>query len=130
MRLRIAASLALLASAIPALCQTPNTCRGRVVIDTVYQRGVANSQYEYFIQIRNASREPIVADVAMTHFPANVTLFSPRLAGIRLAAHENKQVRFGRGANSTINAGSVRTAYDTMPTGTQTSVTVLNCRER
>jgi len=108
--------------------QASNTCNGRIVIDTIYQTGTGGNNFEYFIHLRNATRQALVVDVHFSGFPLGVTLFSTSLPGIPLGPNATiSSLRFGRGTNSQINTGSVARIYDASP-GAGATVRLTNCR--
>jgi hypothetical protein len=125
----IIAAAALAAFAGQASAQAPvTTCNQRVVIDTIYQTGTGGNNFEYFIHLRNATRSALTVDVTFTGFPGTVTLFSPSLPGIPLAAHATRSsMRFGRGTNGQINTGTVARVYDAAA-GAGPTVRLTNCR--
>ncbi len=125
MRMFLMAALLLPAA---AMAQTPNQCQGRVFIDTVYQTGTGGNNFEYFVHIRNATRQAMTVDITLSGFPANVTLFSPSLPGIPLGPHATRSnLKFGRGTNGQISLGTVARVYDA-PAGAGATVRLTNCR--
>ena len=124
----MAALILALAAAGPAQAQMMTTCQGRVFIDTVYQTGLGGGQFEYFINIRNATRGRLTFDVTLTGFPATVTLFSPSMPGIPVGANATiSGMRIGRGTNAQIGVGTVARVYDAAP-GSGPTVRLTNCR--
>ena len=111
--------------------QSPTTCQGRVVIDTIYQTGTGGNNFEYFIHLRNATRTPLTVDVTFSGFAGispGVTLFSASLPGIPIGANATiSQLRFGRGNNNQISTGTVARVYDVAP-GSGPTVRLTNCR--
>jgi hypothetical protein len=131
MQLRVGALLAALMAAAPlqqADAQGQTSCAGRVVIDAIYQTQTGGNHYEYFFSLRNGTRGAVTVDVAITGFPAGVTLFSPSLPGIPLGGYATRSaVRFGRGTSGNIGNGTVTRAYDASP-GSGPTVRLTNCR--
>ena len=122
-----AAALAAIGLAGPAGAQT-NACQGRVVIDTIYRSGTGGSSYEYFIHIRNATRNAITVDASFSGFPGTVTLFSPSLPGIPIGANATRSgLKFGRGTWGQVSTGTVARVYDAAA-GSGPSVRLSNCR--
>lgn len=125
-----AAALFALAAAAPgsAQAQPASTCQGRAVIDTIYQTGLGGNNYEYFFNVRNATRGSLTVDIAITGFPAGVTIFSPSLPGIPLGGYATRSaIKFGRGTVGTINVGTVARVYDA-PAGAGPTIRLTNCR--
>ena len=124
-----AAALAAIGLASQSQAQTPaNACRGRVVVDTVYQTGVGGNNYEYFINLRNATRGALTVDVTFSGFPATVTLFSPSLPGIAIGANATvSNTKFGRGTWGQVNTTTVARVYDAAA-GSGPPVRLTNCR--
>ena len=123
-----AAGLVAIAWAAPVNAQVINTCQERVLIDTIYQTGTGGNNFEYFIDLRNATNARITADVTFSGFHGTVTLFSPSLPGIPMGPNETKSsLRFGRGTNGQISTGTVARVYDT-PAGAGPAVRLTNCR--
>lgn len=129
MRKAILAAAILAASAIaPVQAQTPNTCQGRAVIDTIYQSGVGGNNYEYYFNVRNATRGSLTVDVTITGFPDTVALFSPSLPGIPLGSYASRSaLKFGRGTNGNISVGTVARVYDA-GAGAGPTIRLTNCR--
>jgi hypothetical protein len=111
-----------------AQVQTGNTCKGRVVVDTIYQFGIGQGQFEYYFNIRNATRDQLMADVTLSGFPAGVTVFSPSVTGIPLGAYASRNaLKFGRGTWAEVHSGTVNRVYDAAaPAGP--TIRVTNCR--
>lgn len=108
--------------------QGVNTCAGRAVIDVVYQTAVGGNNYEYFFNVRNATRGSLTVDITITGFPAGVTLFSPSLPGIPLGSYATRSaIRFGRGTASNISNGTVARVYDGAA-GSGPTLRLTNCR--
>lgn len=125
MALGVAATL--VATAGSGLAQATNSCAGRMFIDTVYPTGVGPNSFEYFVQIRNQTPGPIVADVVLGGFPQTVTLFSPRLPNVPTGAWQSQQIRFGRGTDPQIHMGTVDRLYDRTGSG-RPFISLQNCR--
>lgn len=124
----VAATLAMIGMAGQASAQTANTCQGRAVIDTIYQKGIGGSNYEYFFNVRNATRSALTVDISITGFPAGVTLFSPSLPGLPMGSYATRSaLKFGRGTNSNISVGTVARAYDAAA-GAGPAIRLTNCR--
>ena len=111
---------------ITANAQATTTCKDRVFIDSVYQNGMGGNNYEYFVQIRNQTSTPLKWTLNFQHMPKTISLFSPQLTGGTLQAHASKTIRFGKGTNGNVNAGTVKVLYDT-PSGTTPSVMLSKC---
>lgn len=124
----MAALIAALAAAGPAQAQMTTMCQGRVFIDAIYQTGLGGGQFEYVIQVRNASRARLTFDVTLTGFPGTVTLFTTSLPGISVGANATiSGLRIGRGTNAQIGVGTVARVYDVAP-GSGPTVRLTNCR--
>ena len=122
-----AATLAVIAVSGQVRAQS-TTCQGKAVIDTVYQTNTGSNRYEYYFNVRNATRTPLAIDVTFTGFPTNVTLFSPSLPGIPVGPFVTRAaIKFGRGTNATISPNTVARVYDTAA-GTGPTVRLANCR--
>lgn len=109
---RTALAALLACAAVPAAAQTGTQCQGRAVLDAVYQVGLAGGRYEYFLMLRNATAQRLVAEIAFSGFPANVQLFSASLPGVVLAPRATQSIRFGTGTNGNINLGTVQRVTD------------------
>ncbi|ONG50643.1 hypothetical protein BKE38_17665 [Pseudoroseomonas deserti] len=123
----LGAAATLAATAGSSAAQPANTCAGKMFIDTVYANGTGPNAFEYFVQIRNQTSGPMIADVALGGFPQTVTLFSPRLPGVPTGAWQSQQIRFGRGTNAQINPGTVDRLYDRTGSG-KPYISLQNCR--
>lgn len=96
-------------------------------INTIYANGTGGQNYEYFIHIRNATGNPIRANIVMGGFPRAVTLFSPQFPDVRTAGNNQQAIRIGRGTSSDINSGTVDLLYDRTGSG-KPYVSLTNCR--
>lgn len=119
--------IASLATPLVASAQTNTQCRGRALIDAIYQSGMGDNRYEYFVQVRNQTSKPMKMELVFSSKPNDVTLFSPSLPGIALPSYGSKTIRFGYGKNSNINSGTVTVSYDVIPAG-RAAATLRNCQ--
>ena len=101
-------------------------CKGRGFIDSVYQTGLGGNNYEYFVQIRNQTGQPLKWELTFANFPREITLFSPRLTGGTLGAYASETIKFGKGTNGNINTGTVAVLYD-VASGTRPYVLMSKC---
>lgn len=122
-KLMVVAGAALLATTASA--QAP-LCKNRGFIDSVYQVGLGGSDYEYYIQIRNQTSQPMRWELSFANFPKDVTLFSPRLTGGTLQPFASEQIKFGRGNNGNISSNTVERQYDTA-SGTKPYALMSRC---
>lgn len=126
-RLLSLATLSFIAAAVAMpLSAEAAACKGRAFIDSIYQNGMGGSDYEYFVQVRNQTSQPIKMDLVFTSPPKNVTLFSPTLPGITLQPYASQTIKFGKGTNGNINTGTLVVGYDSVPAG-KASATLRNC---
>ena len=105
------------------------TCKGKVSLDSVYQTSKGAGNYEYFVQLRNASNAPVTATVQFAMFPREVSLFSSTMPNIVLKPYGNQTLKFGTGTLTTINLHTVQISYDRAASGgSKPSVLVDRCR--
>ncbi len=126
--LALGLALPLLPAAIPQAEAQSATCRNRVFVDSVYQNGLGGDRFEYMVQLRNGTANPVTLQLNFGGFGSTVTLFSPQLVGITLPAHGSQTIRFGNGTNGNINMGNVSVVYDGPATAGRAAVAVSNCR--
>lgn len=102
-------------------------CKGRGFIDSVYQNGLGGTDYEYMVIVRNQTSTPMTLKLDFRGFPGTVTLFSPTLPGIKLTPFGNQTIRFGRGTNGNISAGTVAVLYDGEVAAGRPAVVMSQC---
>jgi hypothetical protein len=126
--LALGLALPLLPATIPQAEAQTNTCRNRVFVDSIYQTGLGGNRYEYFLQVRNGTANPVTLQINIgTQYP-NVSVFSPQLSGIALSAHGNQTIRWANGTNDNISSGTVAVVYDGPATGGTPTIAINNCR--
>ena len=100
-------------------------CKGKVFIDSVYQVGLGGNSYEYYIQLRNATDKKASAKIEFHTFGSSVSLFTSSMI-VPTGPHASQKIKFGKGTNGNINAGTVKVLYDS-PGMSQPSITVNAC---
>lgn len=122
-RLTVAAVLLPLISSLPSHAQS-KACRGKIVIDSVYGRGLGGGRYEYYLQIHNATSEPLHWQLNFKDLPSGVRADRSELSAQQpLAAHSTLTLRFATGTNASMNLNSVSLGYDV----SGKNITASNC---
>jgi len=120
----MAAATVVVAMASGAGHAQTKTCRAKLVIDSVYQKGLGSGKYEYFLQIRNATDQPLHWQLNFKDLPSGVRVERSEISGQEpLAGHASKTLRFGAGTNAGINVTSVSIGYDV----NGKNITASNC---